>query len=71
MVEVQGMDCEGCAKKVAKALESVKGVSKVEVDLEKKRAIVSLQGDSPNEQEKIKSAIRKAGYLVGDVFLKA
>ena len=65
-VEVQGMDCEGCARNVMNALKSVKGVSRVEVSLEKKRATVWVESDKARE-EKVRSAIRKAGYLVGDV----
>ena len=69
-VEVQGMDCEGCAKNVTNALKSVKGVSRTQVSLERKRATVWFDGGKASE-ERIRSAIRKAGYLVGDAIPKA
>ena len=64
------MDCEGCARNVTKALKSVKGVSRAEVSLERKRVTVWFDAGKANE-EKIRGAIRKAGYLVGDVLPKA
>ena len=63
------MDCEGCARNVTNALKSIKGVSRAEVSLEKRRVLVWLDSDRTNE-ERIRSAIRKAGYLVGDVLPK-
>jgi copper chaperone CopZ len=59
------MTCEGCTKKVTNALKSVRGVSRTEVSLERERATIWLD-DGANE-EKIRSAIRKAGYVVGDI----
>lgn len=42
-LEVQGMTCSSCVKHVTKALQSVSGVSRVEVDLTNGRARV--EGD--------------------------
>jgi copper chaperone len=39
-LDVQGMTCGSCVKHVTKALQSVQGVSQVEVDLAKGRARV-------------------------------
>lgn len=38
--EIQGMKCDGCAKKVTESFEKVPGVEKVTVDLAKKQALV-------------------------------
>lgn len=69
-VEVHGMTCEGCVNNVTKAIKSVKEVTKTEVNLEKERATVWFANSKPQSelQEKIKKAITKAGYLVGDMY---
>ncbi len=64
-IEVRGMDCEGCVNRVTKALKSVKGVSDAEVSLEREYATVWFETERTDEA-KIRKAIRKAGYLVGD-----
>ncbi|KAL0304625.1 UNVERIFIED_CONTAM: Heavy metal-associated isoprenylated plant protein 24 [Sesamum calycinum] len=38
------MDCEGCARKVKKALSGVKGAKSVDVDLKQQKASVRLCG---------------------------
>ena len=69
-VDVRGMDCQGCVNSVNKAIKSVKGVIRTEVTLEKKRAIVWFESKDPSDlQEKVRKAITKAGYLVGDAYL--
>ena len=58
-LEVGGMTCQGCAARVREELESVPGVSAVEVRLADRRAIVvcaSSVGDSA-----LVSAVRRAG----------
>jgi copper chaperone len=68
-VEVHGMICDGCVNNVTKAIKSIKEVTKTEVSLEKDRATVWFDSKPQSElQEKIKKAITKAGYLVGDMY---
>lgn len=63
------MTCEGCVNNVTRAIKSVKEVTKTEVNLEKERAIVWFDSKPQSElQKKIKKAITKAGYLVGDMY---
>lgn len=50
-------------------LKSVR-VSKAEVSLKKKSVTVWFDANETNEK-RIRSAIRNAGYLVGDVYPKA
>jgi copper chaperone len=70
VLKVGGMTCEGCVKNVTNILRSIEGVGRAEVSLEKKRATVWFDGGKANE-EKIRGAIRREGYLVGDVDLEA
>ena len=60
-IEVQGMSCEGCETTVTEALESVDGVTGVQVDRATDSATV--EGD-PNRGE-LEQAVTDAGYEVG------
>jgi len=68
VLKVGGMTCQGCVKNVTNALRPIEGVGRTEVDLERKRAAVWFDAGKTNE-EKIRGAIRKAGYLVDDANL--
>ena len=59
---VEGMMCMHCVKHVEDALAAVAGVEKVNVDLKKKRAVVTLKEDVADET--LKAAVRAAGYEV-------
>jgi copper ion binding protein len=61
---IEGMSCGHCTARVTKALQGVKGVSKVEVSLEKKNAVV--EGESLDEAA-LKAAVVDAGYEVTKV----
>ena len=69
-IEVRGMHCEGCANSVIEATKSVKGVARAEVNLERERATIWL--DNPHDKVavrgKVRKAITKAGFLVGDTY---
>jgi Cu2+-exporting ATPase len=59
VLRVEGMMCERCAERVRSALESVPGLSEVQVSLKGKEAhFVS----DPKAVEKAVSAVEKAGY---------
>ncbi len=64
VLNVYGMTCEGCASNVRNALLSVKGVKHVEVSREEKRVKIHFDSDQLEEQD-LKRAITKAGYMVG------
>jgi heavy metal translocating P-type ATPase len=57
---IEGMSCMHCVKRVKEALSAVNGVSAVEVNLEKKRAEISLS--APVNDETLIDAITAAGY---------
>jgi mercuric transport protein len=60
-LSVKGMTCGGCAKNVQAALESVPGVKKAEVILEKNEAAVTYEKGKTTPEDLVK-AVQKAGY---------
>lgn len=56
--EVEGMTCKNCVRHVKEAIEGIKGVEKVEVDLESKQA--KVWGDVPDIA--VLDVVKKAGY---------
>ncbi|WP_460007252.1 heavy-metal-associated domain-containing protein [Methanogenium cariaci] len=62
---VTGMVCDGCVTSVKDALESVAGVKKADVSLEKKEAEVTYD-PAQATKEKLKKAVKNAGYDVRD-----
>lgn len=64
MVElvVKGMSCMGCVKSVKGVLESIDGVTSVNVDLASGKTIIEY--DKPIEIETFEKAIDQAGFDV-------
>ena len=60
-LKVPGMTCPACPVTVKKALNKIDGVSKVEVQYEKKIAVVTLDDAKTNTQALIK-ATTDAGF---------
>ena len=56
--EVNGMKCNGCVAKAKEAIQSVVGVTKAEVNLVEKSAVVAGSADPQD----VMDALRKAGY---------
>ena len=65
IVYIDGMQCNHCKMSVEKALNSIEEVENVNVSLEDKKAIISLNGDVSNE--KIKQVIDEAGFEVKNI----
>lgn len=61
---VEGMSCGHCEKAVKEALGQLRGVSKVEVDLENKK--VEVEGEDLVD-EVLKESIKDAGYEVVEI----
>lgn len=59
-LSVEGMMCQNCVKHVTKALEGVEGVTKADVDLDSKSAVVDLSVDVPDEV--LINAVVEEGY---------
>ena len=59
---INGMMCGNCKKHVEKALGAVGGVSAVEVNLEEKKAVVTLSAEVSDDV--LKNAVVEEGYEV-------
>jgi copper ion binding protein len=60
-IKIEGMTCSHCQARVEKALNSISGVD-AKVDLKKKAAVVSFDGDISDAL--FKDAVTEAGYEV-------
>ncbi len=60
LLKVEGMMCEHCVKHVTDALMSVPGVTKADVNLKKKGALVDCSEEVTNEA--LVAAVKEAGY---------
>ncbi len=61
-IDIEGMQCNHCKMTVEKALSQLDGVTKVEVSLEEKKAVIESQKEI--EDSKIKEVIANAGFEV-------
>ncbi len=61
--KIQGMTCNHCVMRVAKALKAVPGVQDAQVDLKKSEAVVTYDEASVTK-EKLSSAVVDAGYKI-------
>ena len=61
-LKIEGMMCSHCVAHVKKALESVDGVSSVDVSLDNKSAVVTLA--KPVDNAVLTAAVKDAGYDV-------
>lgn len=62
-LKIQGMTCNHCAMRVAKALKGLSGVQDAKVDLQKAEASVTYDEATVNA-EKMAAAVVDAGYKV-------
>lgn len=62
-LKIQGMTCNHCVMRVAKALKAVPGVQDAQVDLQKAEAVVSYD-EAKVTMEKLSFAVVEAGYKV-------
>ncbi|OCC14500.1 hypothetical protein DBT_2041 [Dissulfuribacter thermophilus] len=61
-IKVSGMSCEHCVARVKKAILEINGVSSCEVDL--KTGTVKVEASAEGLEEKVKEAVREAGYSI-------
>ena len=61
-MEIEGMSCMHCAKKVEDSLKALKGVKNVTVNLEEKKATVVMKQEIANET--LKNVVEELGYEV-------
>lgn len=61
-INIEGMSCGHCVGRITKALSGIDGVSEVDVNLDEKKALVSLDQEIPDEQ--FNKEIENVGYKV-------
>lgn len=64
-INVNGMSCDHCANKVKNVLESINGISKVKVNLNKKEVVIYYKENI--NLEKIETTINDLGYKFGGI----
>ena len=64
LLTIEGMSCGHCVMRVKSALEDVAGVSKVEVDLLKKSAMIEGEG---LVDQTLSAAVVESGYRVSNI----
>lgn len=64
-VEIEGMSCEHCAKRVENALSNLENVTSAHVDLNKKLADVDCSDNL--DLELLKNTIEDLGYEVKNI----
>ncbi len=68
IVDIEGMCCEHCAKRVEKALSAVSGA--VSADVKFKKNLAVIRSREALSEEEIKSVISDAGYTVKSIEYK-
>jgi copper chaperone CopZ len=61
LLSIEGMSCAHCVSHVTSALSGIQGVTSVQVDLAKKRAVVE---GSALDDGRMTAAVADAGYRV-------
>ncbi len=62
-LKIQGMTCNHCVMRVAKALKAVPGVQDAQVDLQTGEAVISYD-ETKVTMEKLQFAVVEAGYKI-------
>ena len=65
IINIEGMHCDHCAKKVENALTNLDNVEKAKVNLKKKQAEITLSSDIDNKI--IEQAIEEIDFKVTDI----
>ena len=68
IVNIEGMCCERCAKRVENVLSAVSGVVSADVKLKKKIAIIRSREEVSDED--LNKAVTDAGFTVSSIVLK-
>lgn len=64
-IRVEGMKCKMCTSSVEKALKATPGVAKVEVNLQKKEAVVEYDDEKVTEAQ-LREVINATGFKAVD-----
>jgi copper chaperone len=63
VLKVNGMTCGGCVRSVKNVLESIQGVTRAEISLEKAQATVTYD-PAKADLSRMREAVTDAGYQV-------
>ena len=63
IIDVDGITCEHCVATIKKSIESLSGIVRVNVDIQKKQVVVDFN-ESLNNSKKILEKIGEAGFEV-------
>ncbi|MDC8451414.1 MAG: heavy-metal-associated domain-containing protein [Thaumarchaeota archaeon] len=63
-MKISGLHCENCCNTIENKLSKIKGVSMAKVDLGENEVLINYD-ENKVELEKIRNAIRKAGFVPG------
>lgn len=66
---VSGMTCGHCAASVTEEVVAVPGVTEVDVDV--RSGLVTVRGDSVDDDAAVRAAITGAGYEVAEIVRQA
>ena len=64
---VKGMVCDFCARAVEKVFKKETGVTKVDVDLDLGKIIVTLDDDADIDDARVEKLIKDSGYALIDI----
>ena len=64
-INIEGMHCEHCAKKVENTLSSIEGINKVKVNLSKKEAIITSK--SIIDDQTIKDSFKDLDFIITNI----
>jgi len=69
MIEIKGMECEGCAINVKNSLKKIKGIINIEVNLNEGLAYIEINDKiNLNKIEReIREKINNTGYVTGQI----
>jgi copper chaperone CopZ len=69
IIEIKGMECEGCKVRINRLLKKMKGILNVNIELKEGKAYVDVDNrvDLANIEREIRNKINGAGYLVGEI----
>ena len=64
-INIEAMQCNHCKMSVEKALNSIEGITKVDVSLENKNA--KIEANNQIDDNKIREVIEEAGFEVKEI----
>ena len=60
ILEIQNLKCHGCANTITKAINNIKGVTDISIDVEESK--ISFDTDDSKLIDKVKAKLSKLGY---------